>query len=1409
VWTNGEFAFTGQYADIRQPQIYTDFLTRPEDFQRFRIQVRAASTTRTFTIDAFNITEGSETVRIDGRTLVRNRDYTIDYETGEVELIGDAVLDLTPNSNITIDYEFKPFVGGGASSLVGFNSLLNWSTNSKFGTTWLYESKSSASDRPRLGEEPSRIIVGELNGTMQFKPRIFTWLVNLLPRVSTDATSSLNLSGEVAVSMPNPNTKKEVYIDDFEGVEDSDVFGLTRRSWYPASPPISDDGVSPRPSANNTKVFWYNIEPDLGVHRRDLNPNLDERESTLVPSLDMEFESIVSDPADWAGVMTGFRGAGLDLSQGQFIEIWVNDFKPDSLDRGGMLHVDMGFIDEDFYQPDDNDLNTEDANFDGFSAITEDTGLDNIFNDDPELGPGDPGDDYTPSRIAGRFSEINGTERNGLLDTEDLDGSGQLDKSNGYFTYELDLSQTAIIDVRRDFPLFADFNHPKESWRLYRIDLADYKLVNTNTTPVFEQIKHLRVWMDSIPVVVDSTVNRFQIVGFKVVGNRWELDGVRALNDSLRPPGVSDETTINLGVISTKTDAEYIPPVLPNKENDIFEKEQSLHVRYDSLEAGDAFRIRKRFAGRGLDWTNYRDIKFWVHTDKYDANLEYFFRVGFDSLNYYEVNVPLRPDMFDTATNWSRVMLDLTELTDLKFLPVDSVRAGTGVDKADPTRVYDVRLVGNPSLFNVRFFYAGLRNKGTTRQSGHLWLNDIFLGDVKRDVDYAQRFSASVNMGNVININASYRKTGPDFRGLRARRGSGSEDEGIALNAKTNVSHFIPTLGFQIPVSGNYTRNVSLPKFTPNSDTEITERTRQDSLRTESIVRGFSSTLTRSGSKNVLFRYTFDKLKLNFAMSEAMRRSPASIDTTLNMTATLDYAVTWGQGERIPLFKGISLRYWPNSLNFRVNATRRTGQRYRLVGGEFVADPSTFNASLNNSGSISYIPFPSLTTSFRADQQRDPKLQQDWIGVGVGREIGRSHSFQANYKPPPVFLIGAFSPDINYSSSYREDSSPNVRRVGDPIGARNVSNNRDLSVRLRFDLGKYMGKVLGAVGLADKDQQPTPPGRPPQTGGTGGQAQPDTTEVKKAPPNPLTIVRGVGNMFANIRRINASVRQRVQSNYSRIPTRPTLDYQFGLTNKTGIFVFGEEIDEPERTNESIAISLDSGTNITKNLDVAARFTTTITNSGFRNSETRAVTTSWPDLNFSWKGLEKFRGFAGIFVATTANMGFRKNTRESGRRGEDPETINESTQLNPAIAFTWKNGLASTVAVSRTNNSTDTRGSISENSSLNVSVDLKYTFQPGKIGLPLPFLRGKNLASRLDTSVNMGYTKSSGRRKTAGAVDFDDLPGTSQISVNPRLTYNFTRALNGSFFIDYTRQFSDATNQTTTTVRVGLNAIFTF
>ncbi|MEE9269112.1 MAG: cell surface protein SprA, partial [Candidatus Krumholzibacteria bacterium] len=1003
VWTDGKFAFSPEYENIRRPEVYTDFLSRPEDFHSFRIIVRAASTTRTFNIDAFNITENSEIVKLDGRALVRNRDYTINYETGEVELQGTVLDELTPSSNITIDYEFKPFIGGASSTLLGFSSLLTLSQTSKFGTTWLFESKSSSTTRPRLGEEPSRAVVGDLNGNVSYHPSFLTNLVNKLPLVDTEARSTVNLAAEIAVSFPDPNTRGEAYIDDFEGVEDSDEFSLTRRAWNPASPPVLVDTTSAtgftalEPDSQET-VLWYNIEPSFGVTRRDLNPELDERESTLIPSLDIEFVSAIVDTSRWAGIMTGFRGGGLDLSQGQFLEVWINDFKggPTAPKRGGIIHFDLGLIDEDFFEPKVNVLDTEDKNRDGFTALTEDTGLDGVFNGD--VGD-DPDDDYFPSRINGRFDQINGTEGNLLLDTEDLDGSGQLDQSNSYFTFSLDLASEPITDVRKEFPnsnRFEENLHQNDSWRLYRIDLSEAQAVSEAGRPTLAQITHVRVWFDHIGDVINPGELRFQIVGFKVVGNRWEKDGIRAaLTDSLLTGVDTLGTNVTLGVISNKTDpTRYSPPIGPSEQNDIFEKEQSLLVNYDNIPDGQSFRIRKRFPGNGLDWTLYRDLNFFTHTEEFNNGLEYYFQVAFDSLNFYEITIPMTQQFF-SAGGWVRVLVDLADITDLKFETADSAGITTAIitDKADPNRRYVVHMKGLPNLFSVRFLYAGVRNRSGAEVSGELWLDDIFLGNRKRDIDFAQRATGSISFGNVVSVNGSWQRTGADFRSLRQKRGSGRDDESLSLNVKTSLQHFIPLLGFNIPVSASYRRITSLPKFVPNSDTEIRDEGIRDSLKTETTTRGFSTSLTRSGSRNPVLRYTFDKLRTNFSISQSRTRSPSSADTSLTMAGTLVYQINWTQRKtRLKLFKNTHFRWWLSSLNLRMNATRRTGQRFRNVGGQFVPDPETFDAALTNSGSATYIPFNSLSMNLRLNQQRDVRLPHKFLGIEVGVETRRDQT---------------------------------------------------------------------------------------------------------------------------------------------------------------------------------------------------------------------------------------------------------------------------------------------------------------------------------------------------------------------------------------------------------------------------------
>ncbi len=307
----------------------------------------------------------------------------------------------------------------------------------------------------------------------------------------------------------------------------SGLVDLGRWVWHPASIPLDENNDS-KPTDSRVAFYWYNIEAELGVHRRDLDPTLDEQENTLVESLDVELESApASDPILYAGVMMGVKD-GLDISEREYLEIWINDFKPDPLDRGGILHIDLGIMDENFYDPAVNVFNDEDQDRDGFEAASDDTGLDELFNAD-EAGTGeDPaGDDIVRSRINGRFSKINGTEGNDRYDTEDLDRNTQLGLVNGYFSYEIHLADSAVTDVSAQYPGYDGFNdaaHVNDSWRLYRVLLSDHVVrAPDGVQPSFDEIRHIRIWFDGLEEVVRTDEVgqlRVQIAEFLFAGSR-------------------------------------------------------------------------------------------------------------------------------------------------------------------------------------------------------------------------------------------------------------------------------------------------------------------------------------------------------------------------------------------------------------------------------------------------------------------------------------------------------------------------------------------------------------------------------------------------------------------------------------------------------------------------------------------------------------------------------------------------------------------------------------------------------------------------------------------------------------------------------------------------------------------------
>jgi cell surface protein SprA len=106
------------------------------------------------------------------------------------------------------------------------------------GATALYRSVSMVEQKPRVGGEPSKAFIWDVDLNITTEVPFFTTLANAVPLVSSTTKSDFTLSAEYAVINANPNTYGEAYIDDFEGVRDIMDLGIRRTSWTTGSAPF-------------------------------------------------------------------------------------------------------------------------------------------------------------------------------------------------------------------------------------------------------------------------------------------------------------------------------------------------------------------------------------------------------------------------------------------------------------------------------------------------------------------------------------------------------------------------------------------------------------------------------------------------------------------------------------------------------------------------------------------------------------------------------------------------------------------------------------------------------------------------------------------------------------------------------------------------------------------------------------------------------------------------------------------------------------------------------------------------------------------------------------------------------------------------------------------------------------------
>jgi hypothetical protein len=628
-----------------------------------------------------NILEGSEVVSINGQALVRDRDYTIDYDLGKVTMKRQP----GPADQLNVDYSYAPLFQQAGRTLIGSAFSLQGREKS-LGGAFMYESQGAQDIRPRLGEEPSRSLIGDLNTTFGFHPNWVTRMVDRLPGVRTTAPSDLQVQGELGASFPNPNTKNVVYIDDMDGIRDGVALSMSAERWLHTSVPsrkknglivpiLQDTLLGQR----NTEIDWFT--PISAFKESDLKPNLQDAEgaqtthSSLALSLPRRPKNAAPDDTLWTGLTYVVDPHGLDLSRAQFIEVWVNDFHDStaralSPNRFMKMHIDLGAVSEDQMRspdvPPDGRIDTEDRPAvlggapDGQLDVTgphpEDTGYDQktdaeeqadvaagtaTIRDLTTASPADPeGDDYPkdfkitdPDNIKpSDWRGSNGTENNHTVnpnpDTEDLNLDNVPEFTDAAFEYTIELCDSChtylVTDVQRDFGRIPGLQHPPRAdngWRRYRIPIAD-TLRQQFGVPNLTLAQHVRVWLEGVKQTEEEGgLERPTLVlgGLEIVGNRWL---VSALTDSQQVAG----TTLTLNTLNTVDNAdEYSAPFDPGSDRSggqaVARREQALDMEFENLQPGDTLEVFKTFS-IDEDYSRYGKLDWFVAglkiTDNYD-----------------------------------------------------------------------------------------------------------------------------------------------------------------------------------------------------------------------------------------------------------------------------------------------------------------------------------------------------------------------------------------------------------------------------------------------------------------------------------------------------------------------------------------------------------------------------------------------------------------------------------------------------------------------------------------------------------------------------------------------------------------------------------------------------------------------
>jgi len=393
--------------------LYDSTITRAREYPEFnRFIVRGSyksSVSSEISLGAFNLPEGSVTVRAGGRVLTEGQDYEIDYNIGRLRILNDAYTN--SGQPIDISFEDNTLFGFQTKTLLGLRADYEISKNLNVGGTYMHLFERPFTQKVNIGDDPISNRIYGLDVNYSKEAPWLTKLVDKIPFIETKEKSNITFSAEAAFLRPghakaiNANDGKGgiVYIDDFEGSTSGFTLTTPTVAWSLASVPQDDaqgnNNLFPESKlldntdagVNRAHVSWYRVETlfanDDNVVSSPYTDNISQLEifpnQNLQPGLNNQVQSLnlsyfpeergaynfdvpggttysagldasgalIAPETRWGGIMRSLNTNDFEAANVEYIEFWLlNPFmqKPGgAATDGGDLYIELGNISED------------------------------------------------------------------------------------------------------------------------------------------------------------------------------------------------------------------------------------------------------------------------------------------------------------------------------------------------------------------------------------------------------------------------------------------------------------------------------------------------------------------------------------------------------------------------------------------------------------------------------------------------------------------------------------------------------------------------------------------------------------------------------------------------------------------------------------------------------------------------------------------------------------------------------------------------------------------------------------------------------------------------------------------------------------------------------------------------------